>query len=334
MILQEGEYGVAKIEKSYRLVRGHKEGRVQLCDQKAALSGELDTFIEESEALEVVANLGMKPSVGSVFGVKTERYYRQIDVPDWGMVYFFRSCPKEERAIFVKNLSIIGKRFKKLGIYPTKPFDTIVRPDLKSKYAGMYRHVRKDDKSDTIFFFPEDLRKDAKYLAAHELSHGTWFTCMEKEDRVSWIKLYTQHNDPTRYGGNRLTSIREGISECGSIGAYRKQAEPDEKDILKETIRYISRVQKVREHELEDLLASGEDLDLKKIWPSEPVWLHKHTPWVTDYSGESAAELFAEAISYWITEKKVPKLVEAQILKTVKVVKAKNGGGKSSDLSE
>lgn len=330
-MLKVGDYAIAKIEKSARLFVYTDSHKLRLCDQKAMMNDELDSHHEQAD-LKILANVGSNPEDGTVFGVRTEPFIRQVKVPGWGQVHFFRRMKKIERARLIKALHWTFEAFNKKHIWPVKHFFTIVRPDISAKYAGMYRHVRNDDKSDTIMLFATSFMADTRYLVAHELAHSVWYTLMDKEDRNAWVQLYIRNNTPVRNSHNKITAIIKGIGDSESISAYRKQAEPDEKEVLKEALKYIKRVHHIREFELEDLIQSGENVDA--LWPSDPIWLRSHKPWVTDYSGESAAELFAEALSYYIVGKKIPEKIATQIEKTLKTLKAKGGGKSKKDKSE
>ena len=53
----------------------------------------------------VLADLGTNPAFGSVFGVRTETYWKSINHPQWGDVHFWRRLDKDERIVLKEALS-------------------------------------------------------------------------------------------------------------------------------------------------------------------------------------------------------------------------------------
>ncbi len=320
MKVTEGDFLIVEEQKLLRLVKveGEKANKWKLRDKQSIFLEDYDQQIDDGVE-KLVANLGTNPKPGKAYGVGCEPILKHVELPIIGDIYFFRRFGKEERKGLLKAYQAAAKRYMDLDIFPFKPFISFIMPAKKSSFkAGTYHWFKSESRHDEITLFAEDYtdKQKALYVMLHELAHGVWFTRLDDDMRADWIEAYHEVLETQKFGNNRLTSIREGIKGAGSVAAYKRMAEEDEKEVLSEIMRYIARVHSLSVHNINAMLATGRSI--KKVWPSDPVELSKKSVIVSDYANTCPEEFFAEALSYWIIDQAtVPKRLRKLIKTTI-----------------
>jgi len=319
MKISEHDFLIIEYEDRLRLVlaEDNKGKSFRLRDKQSIHFDDYNSVIEVSEE-SLVANLGTNPRPGRAYGVGCEPILRHVKIDYIGDVFFFRRLKKEERKGLLKAMEKAAKIFKDNEIFPYKPFVTFIMPYRKSKmYSGTYHYFKTETRHDELTLFADSYtdKERALYIVLHELAHGMWFWRLDEDMRSDWIEAYNENLDKMKYGGNKLSEIRSELKKAGSIGVYRKTADDDDKSVLDEILRFIKRVYRLNNHNINELLSNGRPI--KGIWPSDPVELSKKAPIISEYANESPEEFFAEAMAYHLSGMKMPKSLRKLIESTM-----------------
>jgi hypothetical protein len=263
---------------------------------------------------DVLANLGKKPSVGSVYGLKIEPFIRKIEIPFLGEVRIYRENFVKENVDVLKSCAeSVGDLFKKKRI--TKWLDHLSHTELRSKkgkYAGSFTFRKSKDggKTDSISLnnIPFDDRTYLEYVLIHECTHGVWFRQVPDHLKAKWSKLYTKRIERKSYDQSDLNDLLESIkSYDGSINNFSKEMADDvQRQLLKEIYSYIKRVHRLDRGDVDTLIENDKD-SLDKIWP-EHQDISNHTNDVgSEYALTNVREFFAETMTFYLLGKKLPK---------------------------
>ena len=323
MKITEGDYAVVDHDKEQRLVR-FLDGKYILKDKRGVKYGDYGESVDISDK-DVVANLGMEPRSGSVYGVQCDPIFKRMQIDGLGPVYFMRKMKSDERDFLIRITEKAVKHLKELDVMPSKDIVSFVKPPKRSGklfMLGSYLHVSSPEKPDELTLFAETYRSkaDVYYTIYHELAHGIWFTRTDEDIHAEWIEVFEEAVEKNKYGSNSLAEMRDNIIEAGSLAAYRKQAaEPVDLIALKEVLKYLSRVHSLSIYNIRDMLKAGRGL--KKFWPNETIVLPNMTMLLTEYAMQSPEELFADTLAFYLAGRKVPKSLAALAKKTLEQAK-------------
>jgi hypothetical protein len=263
---------------------------------------------------DVLANLGKKPNVGSVYGLKIEPFIRKLQIPFFGEVRVYRENVTKENVDMLKSCAeAIEKIFKKHRI--TKWLDHLSHTELRSKkgkYAGSYtcRRSKDDPKVDSIALnnIPLDDRTYLEYVLIHECTHGVWFRQVPDHLKAKWSKLYSKRIERKSYDQSDLRDLLHNIKGYdGSIHNFIKEmADDTQRQLLKEIYSYIKRVHKLDRGDVDTLVENDRDA-LETIWPEHQDISNETNDVGSEYALTNVREFFAETMTFHLLGRKLPK---------------------------
>lgn len=263
---------------------------------------------------DVLANLGKKPNVGSVYGLKIEPFIRKLQIPFFGEVRVYRENLTKENVDVLKSCAeAVEKIFKKNRL--TKWLDNLSHLELRSKkgkYAGTFtcRRSKDDPKVDSISLnnIPFDDRTYLEYVLIHECTHGVWFRQVPDHLKAKWSKLYTKRIERKSYDQSDLRDLLQSIkSYDGSIHNFSKEMADDvQRQLLKEIYSYIKRVHKLDRGDVDTLVENDRDA-LETIWPEHQDISNQTNDVGSEYALTNVREFFAETMTFHLLGRKLPK---------------------------
>ena len=279
------------------------------------------------EKEDVMAVIGKRPKVGSVYGLKIEPLVRREHFQFWGDSRIYNWFDDEQMKLLKKSLDAAYKTLRKLGVAGYFKVELEVRQP-QGKYAGMYKFRPKGD-TDILIIKPELTMDGLEYLLHHEYAHGIWYRMLTPKMRLSWVKLYHKYITLQQIKEDELKSILQEVESTGSIRAYMREAEDDTKAQVKEVLKHIKNVHSLDTSHLEMMLENDESI--QDYWPSGIEMSEKETC-ITEYARKSPEEFFAEAIAHKFTDRMLPKRIEELYEKTMS--RLKKGVVTQSDESD
>lgn len=263
---------------------------------------------------DVLANLGKKPNVGSVYGLKIEPFIRKLQIPFFGEVRVYRENFTKENVDVLKSCAeAVEKLFKKNRL--TKWLDNLSHVELRSKkgkYAGSFtcRRSKDDPKVDSISLnnIPFDDRTYLEYVLIHECTHGVWFRMVPDHLKAKWSKLYTKRIERKSYDQSDLRDLLQSIKGYdGSINNFSKEMADDaQRHLLKEIYSYIKRVHKLDRGDVDTLVENDRDA-LESIWPEHQDISNQTNDVGSEYALTNVREFFAETMTFHLLGRKLPK---------------------------
>lgn len=263
---------------------------------------------------DVLANLGKKPNVGSVYGLKIEPFIRKLQIPFFGEVRVYRENITKENVDVLKSCAeAVEKLFKKNRL--TKWLDNLSHLELRSKkgkYAGTFtcRRSKDDPKVDSISLnnIPFDDRTYLEYVLIHECTHGVWFRQVPDHLKAKWSKLYTKRIERKSYDQSDLRDLLQSIKGYdGSIHNFSKEMADDvQRQLLKEIYSYIKRVHKLDRGDVDTLVENDRDA-LETIWPEHQDISNQTNDVGSEYALTNVREFFAETMTFHLLGRKLPK---------------------------
>lgn len=254
----------------------------------------------EFERKDILANLGKNPfTMGSVFGIQIEKFYRSKNVRHFGMVNIYRDLTESEEKAILAALKKQGSIFHQRGWLPDKAIEVEIR-NPKGKWAGTYHWKSNPDIPDIMTLRPKDL-ENIEYVVTHEAFHGTWFNKLTKAQQIEWIDLFAKYTILHDVTKDDLRSLLRDLKDSGSWSVFAGKADEEQAPIIKEIMKYIISNHKLTRHDIDDMLA--EEHDIEFCWPKRPIHIgRKEGAFVSEYAKTKVAEFFAESASWWHLE--------------------------------
>jgi hypothetical protein len=139
---------------------------------------------------DVVANLGVDPVFGSVYGCSTEIYRSKRKLDGWGSVVFYREISKDELKELRKSLTEAIAEIRNLGI-ELHPFNTDIK-EAKGRYDGFFKFRPKkvDGVSTDLICLKPKTFDNLKPLLHHEIGHSVWYRRLSPDIHAKWILAY------------------------------------------------------------------------------------------------------------------------------------------------
>lgn len=269
----------------------------------------------------VLANLGANPVNGKVFGVDVTPYVRTINSKKYGPIHLFRNVPKKELKALRAALDKMFDKYDEVASTAFLPLHATHVLPKKGKYAGCYIAKSKGSEvMDVIKYHPETLADPIynEYLVAHEFAHGLWYRCVPLDMRARWIKLYQKRMTLTAIKNNHLEELFSELARYeGTIRDYSKEVADDaEKLVIKEVFTYFKRYHRMSPTDVE-LLLTHDSGKLGDMWPNRAMLTEGRAD-LSQYALTNVEEFFAEAVSYHMVGKTVPKDVKKALTSTFK----------------
>lgn len=269
---------------------------------------------KEFRAEDVLANLGKKPEIGSVFGVKVEPFIRKLTLPVIGEVRLYRESFKKQHFDLLKSCcDSVVKLFEKNRMLSW--LDTFSHIDLRtkiSKYAGSYCYKRTKDGGKTDFItingISFDDRAYLEYVLTHEFCHGVWFRMVPDHIKVRWSIIYGKRIKRQSFNESDLQRLLKDIQAYdGSIHNFMKEmADENQVTLLKEIYSHIKRVHRLDKKDVDMLVQNNRDA-LDDIWPEHQDISDQVNDVGSEYALTNVREFFAETMTAHLQGKKLPK---------------------------
>lgn len=315
MKLQQGSYVILKLsDNKPQLARctfadgGTYKGVLEKEKEKDEKSPPVIKFEKE----DVMAVLGKRPKVGSVYGLKIEPLVRREHLRFWGDSRIYNWFDDDQFKMLKAGLDNAYKKLKQLGVAGYFKVELEIRQP-QGKYAGMYKHRPKAE-VDIMILKPELAMEDLEYVTFHEYAHGIWYRMLTPKIRLLWVKLYHKYIHLQEVKEKELQEILGEVESAGSVRGFMREAEDVTKGQLKEVLKHILNVHGLNVSHLEMLLENEESI--AEYWPSIIEMSEKETC-ITEYARKSPEEFFAEAIAHKFSGRILPRKVEELYEKTM-----------------
>ena len=271
----------------------------------------------------VLADLGIKPKLGSVHGVKVEPFYASEEYGGWGTIKYYRLMKGKEKKILYAALD------RTFEILETKKLDSFPELDIKiheydGKHLGYYKHSKKEGINSTFGIQPPTFdidEEDFDYLIWHEFGHVLWFNKMNSAIRAQWVKLFERRIKCKKFKQSELDKILQAIyshADEGIRSFIKNEASEDEVELIKACMTYMNKIFKLSLDDI-DLMLKEDNID--DYWPTQQA-ISKVFPDISQYSTKDCKEFMAESFAHsFNTEVKLPKDVRILLKETLATVK-------------
>jgi len=283
--------------------------RIILSDERRAKFGDQDYEAEISHDM-VMANLGPKPAFGKVYKADVEPYTQTLQskcfkLPIIDMV----GMDERETKQILSAISKLRKVARSYGFSKyIRNIQVMVRPGL-TKTAGTWG-MKKDEGEFITLFLPctDKLADNAlpwDYILFHEIGHHFWNLYMKPNEQARWIRMHRKGLSMQDISATKVTQMRATLEEAGSVKAYRKELEEDEKRNFSKVLSTVCKTMNVKPSELDALMAAGENL--ADYWITTPVPMSDSKILITEYARKNPQELFAEAVAHLFSKMEMPE---------------------------
>lgn len=317
MLIQTHDYLVLNIGNKPMLAKctsaKEKEYKARLENKRT--DDDKDAFVD-FRLSDVMSNLGRRPKIGSVHGVKIEPLVSREPSPSkmWQDIRVYQFLDETQKAALLAEVASVTKKLRQYGL-------GILRCELEvrqksGKYSGYYKYRPKAD-TDILCIKPEENLEGFQYVLAHESAHGVWSRMLQPKTRIAWIQMFHDYITLQEVLEEELTAILDGVTSATSIRDYLKDT-PDDGPLIKDILKHIQRVHGLNKSHLELALNNSESIEI--YWPTAIELSSKETA-ISDYSMKSPEEFFAEAFAFHICGRKIPKKIQALLDSTLSTMK-------------
>lgn len=290
---------------------------------KGVLDNTLGTDSPETlsfDRLDILVNVGVRPRPGKVYGVTVEPYIKAIQSKRWGEIHsHVRMKPEKEKEVLVAfskvhqwleaNSLLSAASSMRIELRPKQP--------TGDKYAGWYKFKSKG--TDILCIKPQS-QEPLLYILSHEYGHGLWYRSLSDKQKARWVGVYHEACEVERRAQEQLSKLRKDLQKIGNVSHFLKELEDDERLIFRAALSYISKVHHLNSKNLDALLAEQEHTTIQAIWPTK-VEIGKPKALISDYGRKSVEELFAEAVAFSCSGKKLPKSITKLLEFTFKTIR-------------
>lgn len=284
---------------------------------------EKDVHIEpkyvEITKKQVVLNLGQKPHGGVAYGCDIHTLYQKTLSLESGIdLHLFSTFDEklEEQAGIGMNKAL--KRMKAHGLgFVASGLPLVFEVYKKNKaYAGLFRFGKKNSR--ICLFNSTEHSEISDYIFLHELGHAVDAYLLTSADlRAKWVNLYIQSIKPCRMTLQEVRALYSRIKSAGSLSDWKASFDEETKQQPNLVLRAIKQAHKVLPRDMDNLIRAGDFSAIKALWPSEDLRSTDLAPIVTEYATVNTKELFAEAFSHHLLDKKLPKNVTSLVEESI-----------------
>jgi len=326
MKVKNGNYVVAKLEGSKTFI----SGKVVRVDGTTAVVVVNDVpHIRKRKAelplSSILVNLGDDPSPGKVYGQDFTHLYRgNTEVPKLGLrLNWFYLPEKKQKESLERAFRIVAKKLKPLGLSFLLNNDNSVwevQGSRSGKYSGMYLHPRAPMAPGRLQICPNKAApSDYPYIIAHELGHRLHLKyAQDPRLNAKWLHLFSTSIKLVKIEKAKSKEFLEALVE-GDVrpSAFARELGDEDALLYKWIIRYISSTRALSIHDLDDLFKAQSFDEIRNIWPVQTIPKKELAPVVSEYATKNVRELIAEAFSYYVTGKTLPKSVTKLVERTI-----------------
>lgn len=314
---EKDSYIIVKVGKKNKLGFAHNPER-NSCYLEETLQDEEPVVFEYDEKT-LIACLGTKPEVGSVFGVYVEPHRAEKEHP-LGMVHYYRRMSKLDKKALRSAMDTTVTLLQKHGLDDILPIQRIEIRSAKGRYAGCYKYKLVDGKAqDAMILHPqtfEDLKYNI-YVLAHELGHALWYRRLPDAYRARWLALYNSYTTVNNAKRTRLEQLLKALVDSQvSVREFKRDLEEDDAALFKEVETYLKRHHKLSPEGL-NILLNHNSQTLGEIWPSYASLSETEQP-ISAYGATSVFEFAAESFAFYLTGKQLPKRIDKLMERSIK----------------
>ena len=280
---------------------------------------------------DVKAELSNNPTVGTVYGVKTEHLVdvTETKYPDLPLYWFFKAQDEtiDKMSLDVSKAIRNLKRKNVGGILRYVGIHVVRNPAVNVSYRsaiGTYS-VRNTDSSRpdviTLRFHP-DTQLPMMHLLAHECGHGIWHRVLSNKIRVKWIEAYAAlSKEFETFEQDEIESVCDDIIQNQDI-QHDNQAVADA--ILSE----VFSVYRLRAKDVQYLLENNSlkvNNYMRTVLPNiVRNLIDERNTFISDYADTNCEEFFCEAFAHYCTDLNPPKYLESLLTKTIEYIQSKD----------
>jgi len=279
----------------------------------------------EFDSVYIVANLGPRPPLGTVFGVSVEPFLKSFDNDFWGRIHYFHRLSKIQRSNLAKGLNKVQAKMAKLKPQFI-PLDLEIRAP-KGMYAGHFqvKTIRDGENEDTLNILTLKPKEewnvaDYDYFLCHECAHGIWAHMLTNRVKARWIRAYWETVKLTSASDKDIRILLKKLTKSGlTISEFYKELEEDDIPLYDACLAYIKDYHSLTIKELNILISAGDGVG--DMWPKSNLELFDQEALITEYSMKNVDEFFAEAMAFHFTKKLLPKKIRSMVDKTLATLK-------------
>ena len=280
---------------------------------------------------DVRAELSDSPTVGTVYGVKTEHLVdvTETKYPDLPLHWYFKanSDVVDKLTIDVSKAIRNLRRKNVAGILRYCNLHVVRNPAVNVSYRatiGTYStRGGSEDRPDviTLRFHPET-QLPMIHLLAHECGHGIWYRVLSNKIRVRWIEMYASlSKEFETYDSDVIEQV------CNDM--ISEQTIHHENQVVADAI--LAEVQSVYKLRARDVLFLLENNSLKVNNYMRTVLpnivrnlIDERNTFISDYADTNCEEFFCEAFAHYCTDLNPPKYLESLLTKTIEYIQSKD----------
>ncbi|QRE00073.1 hypothetical protein [Burkholderia phage BCSR5] len=282
---------------------------------------------------DVILNLGPDPAAGKVYGTEVGSLYKGRKThEDFGALCWFYTPEKETRDKILKGFSKAYKTLKANGLdYLIDPTTCLweVHPYNGGKYAGMYLRSANSEKMPHRFQIHPECQplSEMQYVIHHELGHHWHYEFLKNSTKLEakWVRLF---NSSIKIGQVKAEDCKRFLTDLlaqeDRPSDFKSNLSEEDTEAYKLILRTISQQHGITAKELDLLWEADYRDDLQYLWPKR-VTNKELAPVISEYACKNYKETIAEAFSYHLTGKKLPKEVVKLLEKSLSYTKTQRG---------
>lgn len=265
----------------------------------------------------VLSNNGADPQPGSSYGVKLNKFHRQVSslLAD---VYLYYTPSDAYLTKLLNTLDSCAEMYIEKGWVFSKKFRIEVYKYHGQKTVGWYKHNKKDEVEDVLALCNSEDDPELTRLIHHEFVHRIQ-TCSSlaghSKAKAAWIKRYHEEVTTTLHDEAFITRMSDAFTKSQkSLKDWCLSLEDDEKTIMKKVFKVIKETHKLEPKDLQTLWLAEEDIT--QYFP-KTVEIMDMEILLTDYARKNPDELMAEVLSFHLIGKVIPVSIMPLVEKTL-----------------
>jgi hypothetical protein len=285
----------------------------------------------EVSTKDILVDLGANPHAGSVYGQDvTCRLTAKREHDFFGRIFWLYKPRKEAVTAIDDALDQAASILKKHKL-PRLPDDVVLEMrsnEVKSKWAGYYKHSKAPDKNPhRISVKPESVslrESDIVYCILHEYAHWFHHNCATGPKlNARWVRLFNTSiklQTVTKADSASLMESLLGGQERPSD--FKSTLDEDQRNQFNWICRTIKSDHALSVAELDLLFESDFKEDIRAVWPTRTLHKKDLKPVISEYACVNYKETFAEAMSMHLLKKKLPESVISMVEKSIEFGRA------------
>jgi hypothetical protein len=319
---QDGDYIIVETTKKHLVKVGTAdpdESRGIL--ESSMVSGEHEVI--EFKAEHVLSNLGAKPKIGTVHGVKVEPWIKTFDTAVGECDVYYRPLDvKVFKHMIESEAEAMHDLLVKWKLHKLAPVQLELRLAKGKKLAqGMFSYGKGRGELDIIVCRPQDTYS-MRFLLLHEFGHAIWSHCLRDDVKARWIKKYHSSVDVETFDGGLCLRLLEDMLAFEDMlpSEYGGQLEEEaEVSAYQNILGWIESNHGLREQDLNVLHRVGAEDMIRKVWP-ESVTNSDKRVLVSEYAKKNAEELWCDSLAYGKTGL-IPEDIADMVERTLKAAR-------------